>query len=167
MIKNDVELNVTLIKDFADIVNTLTDQIFKKLRENIEEIVYDAGTPTTYSRYRDDGGLLGSFDQSKIKISGNIIEKSVDQNPLEMVRHIPGDKSDFTHGSEYFGDVDDVRELLTDWIINGDSGILFGTGFWREPRNFWKDIMDLFEDGSIDRMVEGMMSAKGMKWIKV
>ena len=167
MIENDAQLNAILIKDFEDIVNTVTDQIFKKLRESIEDVVYGAGIPTTYSRYKDDGGLLGSFDESQIKITGNIIEKSIDQNHLEMVRHVSGDKSDFTHGSEYFGDVDDVREFLTDWIINGDSGPLFGTGFWREPRNFWKPIMDLFEDGSINRMVEGMMSAKGMKWIKV
>ena len=44
------------------------------------------------------------------------------------------DMDNFTHGSNYGGD---VREFMPDIIFGGRSGGLFGEGFWTQERDAW------------------------------
>jgi hypothetical protein len=165
-ILNDAQLNQILLDDFKDIIEKVSKVLFQKLRDSIEEKVYDAGFPAAYIRYRDDGGLLGSFLKDNTSIDGQTVKTSIYQDAMSMVQHIEGDRTDFVHGSEYWV-MTDIRSILTDIIIQGKSGPLFGQGFWTEERDFWTPIIELLNNGEVDRMIEASMSAHGMIWRRI
>ena len=95
MIKNDAELNAILISDFTSIINEITEELLDRLQRIIMEEVYDAGLPSVYLRNGYDGGLIGSFEKTKATVTSNIIESTVEQDPM-MMRIDP---KNYVHGS--------------------------------------------------------------------
>jgi hypothetical protein len=162
MFKNDPQLQAAILRDLKDIVDEVTLGLLKKLRQSMKDEVYDADTPNWYFRYKDNGGLLGSFFKSPTTINSLTVSSSVDHVPNSMV-HNP---KRFTHGSNYWT-TDDIRPYLVDIIINGKSGGLFGDGFWRRPRNFWQPVIDMLTDGTADKMIEQAFNSRGIKWKRV
>ena len=167
-IRNDPEFDAVLRADFTEIINEVVEEILKLVQESIEENVYGAGTPNYYVRYKMDGGLQGSFimEEAKGTMSGGgyQITGKVDQDPMRMAQHISGDSSDFVHGSEFYA-TKDVRKFLTDWIVNGRSGPIFGGGFWMDSRDFWQPVLNMLTDGTIDRKILTRMIGRGMSVI--
>ena len=163
-ITNDDQLNAIILNDLKGIIDEVAEKVFLKLRESIQQNVYDAGTPTTYNRQLDNGGLLGSFAKQNVSLVGQVAESKIDQDPMSM----NNDSDNFIHGSNFWQGGDDVREYLTDWIIKGrpDIGSYFGEGFWRSPRNFWQPMIDMINNGDVDRMIESAFNSRGIIWRK-
>lgn len=172
-ILNDIQLNTMLINDFESIVTEVTEQLYKKLRQSIQEEVYNAGTPDPvdgYKRNMDNGGLLGSFYKENTKVEGQIIEGEINQDPMSMVH----DPDSFTHGSNVWDGGDDVRDILADIVragmdntIHPHVGTYFGFGFWSLPRDFWTPIENMLTNGELDQMIEKAMTIRGINWIKI
>ena len=166
-ITNDEQLNAIILGDLKKIIDEVAEKVFLKLRESIQQNVYDAGTPTTYNRQLDSGGLLGSFAKQNVTQSGQTIESKIDQDPMSMTH----DPDNFIHGSNFWKGGDDIREYLAEMIINGDTkspmiGDRFGSGFWTSPRDFWTPMMDMINNGDIDRMIEQAFSSRGIIWTR-
>jgi hypothetical protein len=163
-ITNDIQLNAIVLNDLKSIVDEVTEKVYQKLRESMLKIVYGAGVPNVYDRQMDNGGLLGSFDKHSAKVAGQNVEGSIDQDPSGMTIN----PDQFIHGSNFFDKGDDVRDYLTGMIITGrpDIGPYFGENWWREPRDFWTPMMDLINNGDVDRMIEAAFNSRGIIWKK-
>jgi hypothetical protein len=163
MFKNDIELNAALLKDFRIMIDELGEKLLEKLKEFIQTEVYDAGTPQWYHRFGESGGFLGSWQKEDVSGFGQTITSRIDQdiNKMEL------DPESFVHGSLYWDVTEDVRDLLAEIINEGKSGPLFGNGFWRQPRQFWEPMMQFLTSGQADTVFESIMTAHGIKWIKI
>jgi hypothetical protein len=159
---NDAELMAMMMGDFTLIIDEVSKELLEKLLEVIHAVVYDPFHPKKYNRLGDNGGLLDDWDKTNPVISGNTIESEISEYPDRMVLDAPG----FTHGSLYY-DPNDVRDFLSELIIEGKSGDLFGEGFWRSSRDFWTPFLQLIDDGTADRIIEKAMNSRGIKWIKI
>lgn len=162
MFKNDDELNAALLNDFMGMIDELTIEFLNKLLEYIETEVYDVGSPQWYDRNKLNGGLLGSFEASNTKKVMQRIFQTIAQNPNSMIL----DSDEFIHGSNYWV-MDDIRDLLTEIVVEGKSGKLFGDGFWRQPRDFWTPMMDFLQTAEADKIFENIMTKHGIVWKKI
>jgi hypothetical protein len=162
MILNDDQLNAQLLLDFKSIIDEVAYKLLLRLQEIIEREVYDAGSPNWYQRHKMIGGLLGSFEKSDTTISGQSVESEISQNNMSMEL----DEDNFVHGSNFWSVANDIRDFLSEIIIEGKSGPLFGDGFFREPRDFWKPFLELFSNGEADNLIEKAMTQRGMVWKK-
>jgi len=166
MILNDQQLTAIVVLDMTDIINEVADQLLKKLKDDgglIESIVYGAGSPAWYPRQKESGGLLAAYDKTEAVVAGTTITAEVGEHPDRMTVDSVG----FIHGSEYW-DITDIRSLLTEIITEGKSGPLFGNdGFWRGSRDFWKPLIDMLEDGTVDSMIESGFTKRKIKFIKM
>lgn len=77
--KNDVYSSLTIKAAFA--LDYAMEKLLMKLQENIEKIVYGAGSPGYYGRTNE---FLYSWETSKPIIKGNIIESDLFQNIFAM-----------------------------------------------------------------------------------
>ena len=156
-ITNDAMLLLIIGEDLKVIIDELAKWLLEELQKSIEGVVYGAGNPSVYQRQRYDGGLIGSFLKKDTNRVASLIESGIEQDPTNM----NVDPENYIHGSLDW-EMDDVRELLTDWIIGGDSGNRFGNGFWRAPRDFWTPIESMISDGRLDATFERLMTAHGI-----
>jgi len=161
-IDNDDQLRAVLLHDLSQIVNDVAQEIFLLLKEKIKEAVYDSNDPHTYERRGEDGGLLGSWVvNSTSNIGRGKIKATIEQDPflLELNRE------DFVHGSAYSDYYSDIRDTLSEIIIEGKSGSLFGDGFWREKRDFWTPLINQLDGGAFDRIVAEAFAKRGISFI--
>ena len=160
---NDKELMAVLMNDFTEIINVVADRVLEEIvKPSIQENVYDVGNPTTYDRQGETGGLLGAWEKNDPSVTGNIINSEIAVNPLSMTL----DNENFIHGSQYWA-MNDVRSILAGIINDGESGNLFGNGWWRTPRNFWSPIEIAVKNGSINKIIEDEMTKRGINWVKI
>ena len=68
------------------------------------------------------------------------------------------EEENFIHGS-FFGD---VREDLAYYIFKGESGKLFGEGFWTMPRDAWESALKII-DKSINKWFKEGFNSVGFK----
>jgi hypothetical protein len=167
MFNNDAQLEALFLIELKGIINDVAKDMLQKLYDSIEQEVYGAGTPTTYHRLRMVGGLLGSFEKDDASIVGREVESTIDQNPMTMVNdpenHIHGSLDKWKDGSI----VPDIRDIITDIIIEGRSGSRFGDGFWREPRDFWSSFIRLIENGTCDMLIQNAAKKRGITLVRV
>jgi hypothetical protein len=160
--KDDVALRKAIQLDFKDIIDSVAEDLLDVISSYMWDIVYGAGIPSWYDRRYDNGGLAETFGKSDAKIVRNEVSSKIDQD----IGLMELDTDEFVHGSHYW-QPEDYRRFLTQTIIEGTSGPLFGEGFWTEPRNFWLPVIDFINSGQADSIVEKYLSAKGLIWIKI
>lgn len=137
------------------VLNNLTDYIVQD--------VYSAGNPSVYER---TGDFLRSW-QDSVETTGNEVVGTVyqDYNSMSL------DPENFTHGSLYYSETD-MREGLAYLIFSGLSGEFFGNGYWTQPRNAWKDFVEMFDSNKMDSIIiqglrlYGFEVRKGGYWKK-
>lgn len=162
MIDNDAALTAMIISDMTEIIDSLTEKLLEKLKLKIEEVVYTPFNPKEYRR-QGDRGLRNEWDKTPPKVSGNVIQTEIGENPMKLT---VGPEY-FVHGSYYWEPMDDIRNILAEIVIGGKSGKLFGEGFWREPRDFWTPFIQLLEDGTVDKMIESEFKSRGIPFKKI
>ena len=158
---NDAAFDTALQNDFVVIVNEIVDEILKEIQDSMIREVYDPWSPT-YIRLFDHGGLFDSYIKREAKMNpsslGLSIEGKVDQDTDRMVN----EPENFIHGS-FFYQTDDVRSFLTQLVVEGRSGPLFGDGFWTQPRDFYQPVIDWLDNGEFDKKIKNKMIIRGMK----
>jgi len=153
---NDAMLEDLLLIELQGMINEVSEQMLEKLQELIQTEVYD-DFPSMYQRQGMNGGLLGSFEKSDANIIGREIESLIDQNIMDMTL----EPENYIHGS-YEWHTDDIRDLLTEIIVEGKSGDRFGSGFWTRPRDFWKPFIELLENGTCDTLLIKAAKKRGI-----
>ena len=68
------------------------------------------------------------------------------------------DPDNFVHGSNFYG-IDDVRDIMPYIIFGGNSGDLFGKGFWTKRRDAWSPTISRLNRSFSRWIVEGFSSA--------
>jgi hypothetical protein len=159
---NDAMLEALFLIELKGIINEVAKSMLKELQQQIQSEVYDAGDPIRYHRLGLVGGLLGSFEKYDATIMGREVQSTIDQNPMSMVN----DPDDHVHGSNEWI-MTDIRDLLSEIIIEGKSGKRFGDGFWREPRDFWTPFIQLIDNGICDKYIQLEAKKRGITLIKV
>jgi len=142
----DMTFKASVALDYAMV------KLLNALRDNIEQIVYGAGIPSTYDRSYE---FLKSWETSMPIIKGNLIQSDLFQNILDMTF----DADNFFHGSNYWRQ-EDVTPFLANIIFDGLSGDLMGEGFWRQARDAWTPTLELLTNGTFLRWFEESMMSQ-------
>jgi hypothetical protein len=164
---NDADFQIIFIQFLREIIDEVSDEVLEKLKEIIDEEIYDKGNPHKYKRQLDNGGLRGSFFSTGASIKEQKIQSEIYHNPESMSI----DPENYIHGSFDWKEGDDIRDILADIIINGSEGSphvgdRFGEGFWRESRDFWGRFEEWMDSQGIDALIEEGLSRRGLEWIK-
>lgn len=140
---------------FAFALEYAMEKLLKQLQSNIMKIVYGAGSPSSYDVTWQ---FLDSWEKSRVRIMGNVLESEIFQNIGVMVSE-PGI---FQHGSEYF-QPNDARDFIADIIFEGKAGPLFGEGYWTQARDAWTPTVEHLYNGDFLRWFdEGVAIAGGL-----
>lgn len=165
MYDNDKALTIAIINDFCKIIDTITDKLLEKLKEIIEEVVYNPYEPKKYERQGLHAGLLGEWERNHARIVNNTVVSEIFEAPYSMSVN----PDNFIHGSLLY-DPNDIREFLAEIVITGKSGRHFDFAhpplWWRSPRDFWTPFVQLLSDGTVDSMIEREMKKRGIRFIK-
>jgi hypothetical protein len=171
-IMNDQELNAIVLNDLNDIVDEIIRRIYDRdnqttsnisLLDEMQDEVYNAGTPSFYQRQPFAESLMGSFDKEKTATIGQEIIGEIFQDYSRMSNK----PDEYVHGSHTKKFPPDVREFIAQMVIEGSSGPLFGTsGFWLDKRDFWSPIDNLVNNGGLDKFIEEAFNKRGIIWKK-
>jgi hypothetical protein len=166
---NDMALTQALVADFSNIVNEVADEVWIKLNEEIQHDVYDAFDPTWYERQGVNGGLLYEFEKSNPSTVGNTITSEIGENPDRLTLN----PDRFIHGSLYWKNTDDIRDMLVDIILAGSDSSKHphvGQAFNfpdMPPRDFWTPFIDKLDKGLINDLIEASFNKRGLSWIRI
>lgn len=158
LIDNDADLTALLIADMEGVIDAITNTLLEKLKEKIQEIVYDSYDPIWYPR-QGERGLGNEWEKTDAHSEGNIVESEISENPMKLNT----DSDNFIHGSNFWN-LNDIRDLLAEIVIEGESGPLFGSGPWTFPRDFWTPFIELLEDGTIEKIIEKEFKLRNIKF---
>lgn len=170
---NDDALTAAIVGEMTGIIDVVAKKLLEKLKEKIEEIVYDGHRPVEYNRLRENGGFKGIWDKTKANASGNIVTSEIDQDPMKM--DLDQDEDHSVHGSTYHGMVWDIRDSLAEMLIRGQSGKpKIGSRFnfakvnwWIDGRDYWTPFVVMLNDGTADKMIEDEFKARGIPYKKI
>jgi hypothetical protein len=163
-IRSTVQLQNVMMSVAQDALDETTRQVLVLLQQKIQEIVYDNYSPSVYDRTHE---FFESFERSNAQIMGNVIQTTIDQNPLTMELN----QEEGIHGSIYKNVEWDIRESLADILINGGDGTphvggRFGSGWWtEEKRDFWSPFIKYFDDGTVSKMLKENFAKREIKVI--
>ena len=166
ILDNDDALNALILVDLDSIIDEVTDKVLGALKEEIDKMVYSDGPPVIYHRYRDEGGLRGAYIRDKVDVNGQTVSSGLDYDPSELFLNQDEEHGIPTHGSDWKGQLWDVRDILADMVINGTSGLRFGMSYWTTERDYWEPFITMLSDGTVDKMIETAFSSRGVEFLK-
>ena len=162
-IKNNTELRKAMVPIIKEVILEILDKLEIQNKDLINQIVYGAGTPSTYERtyqFRDNAWKINEQSQGR-----EVVKASFDYNPKGMTY----EQNNAQHGS-YYQPPGDAREYLAEIIYQGLSGPAFGNGpingFWAEARDVWSRLIDVTE-GNLDRWIQEGFNKRGLKVMKL
>jgi hypothetical protein len=112
--------------------NEAEESLRSAIQDSIQSNVYEAHTPSVYTRRGYDDGLIADEN-----IVGTLVEDGVlyITDVADPDYRYPKNRPDIPYtawGSETFAS----------WINNGDVGGMFGNGVWTNPKSFMEDAAD-------------------------
>lgn len=110
-------------------INYVCDKILTEL----ELQMVNQGIGTRDSFYENTGEFYDAWKQDFVQRAGMYIKSKIYYDE-DDVNSVP---ESFTHGSYYWTGGDDVSDILPDLIFGGNSGDIFGTGYWTDKRDAW------------------------------
>lgn len=132
-VRNNSEVMKLLREQLKPVVDIVVDKIYIDNYDMIEKVIYDSYQPETYQRTNEFA--LDAWETTPAHKNGELhIQGDVHYAPENMTYR----PDDFTHGSNYGGD---VREALAEIIYQGLSGPLFGNGPWQRKRNAYNRLI--------------------------
>lgn len=161
--KNDTQVTNFFTSEMKKVLDIVAEKMILKLQEKIDEKVYNSFTPTTYNRQMDNGGLRDLWRANPSRRKGDKVSVKVKEEP-EFLTHTP---EEFIHGSNHSKKGDDIRKVLAEFVLEGESGDLFGDGVWRDKRDFWTPFIDMLDDGEINTIIEDAFTAVGINFIRI
>lgn len=145
--RNLNELFNYIKKDLQDSMNEVGEQVSEKTKRNIDKTVYEAGTPSVYERTYQ---LRDSIKNFPATVDGDSVVVEIDHD-TSLIISIP---EAYQHGSLYY-EPNDISEFIDVIVHEGLSGDLFGNGYWRNKRQYFKVTID-----------ELMAKREHVKWLK-
>lgn len=157
------EIQRFLIPKLEIIAQEIEENIKTKNKEKIQEIVYNAGSPSMYNR---TGEFLESWGGETYQ-TGEGAEAMFEYQPdkLSLGSADPGDASYGQHVSVVTGA--DVRNALAYIIFKSGAYPLWGGGYWSSPRDAWQALLQIVGGADMRKWVEAGAKKAGLKiqWV--
>jgi len=163
-IRSTIQLQAVMSGLISEILDQVTQELLDKLKEIIQEVVYDHGNPVNaYQRSSENENFKNSWIRDNAIQMGNSVESKIYQDPMLMGL----DSSNFIHGS--FGD--DIRKDLAEVLNMGLTGPYWDDKtnqdpplWWRLPRPYWDQFVEYFESNARPMLIKAF-AEKGLKVI--
>ena len=139
----------TIQNDVCSALNDALDEILDKLKEYIQNTLYDAYNPSWYERTNE---VLSNWEETKAQLKGNIFEASFDFTA-------PISHSGYPFYQHGISPID--NETLLD-ILTGQAQ--WGSairGSFPKARDFWTPFTQWF-DANADAIIAKHLKAKGL-----
>ncbi len=126
----------------------------KLVKDRIDKDVYGVkATPDDYIRTYE---LRESVEPSKVETKGNISELEVGHNTDKIHPNSPNQHMSVVDG---LSSADYVAKIVHD----GESGKIFGEGYWTKPRPYMSNAKDDLENGEYKKMMKNSLEKQGFK----
>lgn len=165
IIENDSELEAALEDITLHVVEYVAQKTIGLIDKKFRVHVYGAGTPKRYHR-RDiaERGTLAGWSFKTNRAGAKTFQTEVSED----LSRVDYDPAVYFHGSNIplknGSIIQDAREFMTEWIVEGKSGPLFRSGFWRRKRNFWSPVISELDRNFINARVKEALKMKGVRF---
>ena len=150
------DLNRYLIKVLKDSMEDVGRAVEHKVREKIEEEVYQ--NPTTPSMYERTGELKNSLIHTQPKQIGNEIVTEIKHDDNLIGHYEPNQHMSVVDGRDM------SVESLAEIVNFGKAGHIFGTGYWTEPRPYIEDArQEVIDENLHYNTLKKSLQSKGLK----
>lgn len=159
LFRNLQEFYAVIRKNTIIAIDYVTEKMLEEL--NLQMVSKKIGLHN--SVYQNTGEFYSAWKSEMATRVGQYFMASVryDGDSLSL------DPDNFIHGSNFY-DVDDVRDILPYLIFGGNSGDLFGEGYWTKNRDAWSPTITRMNRSFGKWIVEGFaMSGFSVKQDKV
>lgn len=150
-IRNIKDLELVLGKAIEDaMTNEVLDETKKIIKDKVETVVYNAGTPKEYTRRNFSSGSLGDLDMIEHRYKDDVLEVA--------------NEADFHHGFAQdpdtwgYGAVDRGKSLT----YNIEHGYGSKDKWYNKPRRFMGETKKELQDGKFRKAL-----VKGLRRLKI
>lgn len=149
--RNESQLKAMLMPRIQQAVDYVTNKIYEENKQVVQEVVYNAYSPTVYNR---TGELKESWKTESSITSSNTVrgEFTYDPSKLSVGSLEKGSSNYAQHISVVYQDP--VIDELAKIVYQGISASVFGSGPWTNKRDAW------------DRLVKQVGNRKISNWMK-
>lgn len=123
------------------------------VKDRIDEDVYSVATPSEYIRTYE---LRESVQPSKVNSRGDVAELEIGHDTSLIGSYEPNQHYSVVDGSS---SVESIAEIVHD----GKSGLIFGNGYWTEPRSYLDNAKEEMKDGKYKEFMEKELNKMGIK----
>lgn len=148
------DLKIYLAEKVSESMNDVGKTGRELVRDTMDEVVY-SHEPSKYNRTYE---LRDSISWNKEEMSKYSFQVEIYSDSDKIEPYGPGTGYDYAHYSYFFSDGEDGNEAshypldYSEWVAGtveyGTSGLIFGTGYWTEPRPFMgrsREAMSLYK----------------------
>ena len=146
MFKNLNEFYVLINSCTTRTIAYVVDKIFDEL--NVQMINKRIGLHDSY--YQPTGDFYSAWKADVASRVGEFFQTSIRFDGDSMTL----DPDNFVHGSRYY-ETEDVRDMMPYLIFGGNSGGLFGDGYWTKNRDAWSRTISRIDRSFNKWIVEG------------
>ena len=136
-IKTYSDLEVALTRIIAKAMPGVGDKTAELVKNRIDQDVYSVGTPSVYERTYE---LRESVEAGKITVSKSTVETEIGHNTTEIGAYEPNQHYSVVDGSH---STDSISEIIN----NGESGKIYGEGYWTKKRGYMDNAQEEMENG--------------------
>lgn len=156
--QNTKEMENIFSQIARDAINDITREMKNRIQEEIDKKEIGTGKGEIY---QPTGEFREAWiDEVPKRISSSEYQGEMHYEPY-MIRTISPEN--FIHSSSIVGWEDyPVPEFLPNIIFEGDSGKLFGNGFWTQKRDAWTPMISSMEK-SFAKLMRDSFAKKGIK----
>lgn len=159
--RNDQQLQQLFAVPLRNVAEFIAQKMWNENRDLIRRVVYDTGNkPKYYQRTNEFKNDAWNIRKPSHYTHGHIAEYEFfyDWEKLQINR------DEAQHGSPpYATTYSDVRPYLADIIYQGLAGDIFGDGYWRKPRNAWKQLLQSLGKKKVKEWIKQAFEYYGME----
>jgi hypothetical protein len=155
---NDTSLMLAIYADMENVFEDASNQVTERVRDFVEEAVYNPFSQGKYKRLGMNGGFLGSWRNSKLEnIASLSLAYEIYSDPNLMVY----DPILFQHGNMF----EDRRDIMDEAIEEG-TDYDFDETAASIKRDYWSLVLNMLEDGSMDKIIKESFYKSGIEVVK-
>ena len=127
-------------------IDYVSDKILQEL--NIQMVQKKIGLHNSF--YQSTGDFYSAWKADIVSRLGDYFQTTIkfDGDSMSL------DPENFVHGSSFY-EIDDVRDIMPYIVFGGQSGILFGEGYWRSNRDAWSPTISRLDKSFNKWIIEG------------
>lgn len=161
--RNESQLRSMLMPRIQQAVDYVTNKIYEENKQVVQEVVYNAYSPTVYNR---TGELKESWKTESSMTSSNTVrgEFTYDSSKLSVGSTIQGSSNYGQHISIVNDSV--IVNELAQIVYQGISTATFGPGPWTKERDAWDKLVKQVGNRKISNWMKEGLQAAGLTVVR-